>query len=54
MSKFNNKQKAALIDAWDELKKVEKAKNINADNVLDMRQKFDDKLNWDGKAMDLN
>jgi hypothetical protein len=33
---------------------VEKKKNINAWNVLDMRQKFDDKLNWDGKAMDLN
>lgn len=54
MSKFNAKQKAALIDAWDELKLVEKKKNINAWNVLDMRQKFDDKLNWDGKAMDLN
>ena len=54
MSKFNAKQKAALIDAWNELKLVEKKKNINAWNVLDMRQKFDDKLNWDGKAMDLN
>ena len=54
MSKFNAKQKAALIDAWSELKMVEKKKNINAGNVLDMRQKFDDKLNWDGKAMDLN
>ena len=54
MSKFNAKQKAALIDAWNELKMVEGKKNINAWNVLDMRQKFDDKLNWDGKAMDLN
>ena len=54
MSKFNAKQKAALVDAWNELKLVEKKKNINAWNVLDMRQKFDDKLNWDGKAMDLN
>lgn len=54
MSKFNAKQKAALIDAWNELKLVEKKKNINAWNVLDMRQKFDDKLNWDGKAMDIN
>ena len=54
MSKFNAKQKAALVDAWNELKMVEKKKNINAWNVLDMRQKFDDKLNWDGKAMDLN
>lgn len=54
MNKFNDKQKAALIDAWSELKKVENAKNINAWDVLDMRQKFDDKLNWDGKAMDLN
>lgn len=54
MSKFNSKQKAAIIDAWDELKLIEKKKNINAWNVLDMRQKFDDKLNWDGKAMDLN
>ena len=54
MSKFNAKQKAALVDAWNELKMVEGKKNINAWNVLDMRQKFDDKLNWDGKAMDLN
>ena len=53
MSKFNAKQKAALVDAWNELKMVEKQKNINAWNVLDMRQKFDDKLNWDGKAVDL-
>lgn len=53
MSKFNAKQKAALVDAWNELKLVEKKKNINAWNVLDMRQKFDDKLNWDGKAVDL-
>jgi len=54
LSKFNPKQIAALTDAWAELKKIEKAKNINAGTVLDMRQKFDDKLNWDGKAMDLN
>lgn len=54
INKFNDKQKAALIDAWEELKFIEKKKNINAWNVLDMRQKFDDKLNWDGKAMDLN
>lgn len=54
LSKFNAKQIAALTDAWAELKKIESAKNINAWNVLDMRQKFDDKLNWDGKAMDLN
>lgn len=53
MSKFNSKQKAALVDAWNELKMVEWKKNINAWNVLDMRQKFDDKLNWDGKAVDL-
>jgi hypothetical protein len=30
MSKFNAKQKAALIDAWNELKMVEGKKNINA------------------------
>lgn len=54
LSKFNAKQRAALTDAWNELKFVENKKNINAWNVLDMRQKFDDMLNRDGKAMDLN
>ena len=54
INKFNAKQKAALEAAWDQLKFIEKKKNINAWNVLDMRQKFDDMLNWDGKAMDLN
>jgi len=53
LSKYNAKQKRALQDAWDELKALEKAKKINAGNVLDMRQKMDDKLNWDGKASDL-
>ena len=53
LSKYNSKQKAALQDAWKELKALEKAKKINAGNVLDMRQKMDDKLNWDGKASDL-
>lgn len=54
MNKFNATQQKAILDAWNELKSIEKSKNINAGNVLDMRQKFDDKLNWDGKAMDLN
>jgi hypothetical protein len=54
INKFNTKQKAALIDAWNEMKMVEWKKKINAWNVLDLRQKFDDKLNWDGKASDLN
>ena len=53
LSKYNSKQRAALQDAWKELKALEKAKKINAGNVLDMRQKMDDKLNWDGKASDL-
>lgn len=53
LSKYNAKQKRALQDAWDEIKTLEKAKKINAGNVLDMRQKMDDKLNWDGKASDL-
>ena len=53
LSKYNAKQKRALQDAWNELKALEKAKKINAGNVLDMRQKMDDKLNWDGKASDL-
>lgn len=53
LSKYNAKQKRALQDAWNELKALEKAKKINASNVLDMRQKMDDKLNWDGKASDL-
>jgi hypothetical protein len=54
INKFNAKQKAAIVDAWNELKMVEWKKNINAWDVLDLRQKFDDKLNWDGKVMDLN
>jgi len=53
LSKFNPKQQRALQDAWNDLKTLEKAKKINAGNVLDMRQKMDDKLNWDGKASDL-
>ena len=53
LSKYNSKQQRALQDAWNELKTLEKSKKINAGNVLDMRQKMDDKLNWDGKASDL-
>ena len=53
LSKYNAKQQKALQDAWKELQALEKAKKINAGNVLDMRQKMDDKLNWDGKPADL-
>ena len=53
INKFNAPQQKALQDAWEVLKDIEWKKKINAGNVLDTRQKMDDKLNWDGKASDL-
>lgn len=53
INKFNAPQQKALQDAWEVLKDIEWKKKINAGNVLDMRQKMDDKLKWDGKPADL-
>ena len=53
INKFNAPQQRALQDAWEVLKDIEWKKKINAGNVLDTRQKMDDKLKWDGKPADL-
>lgn len=50
LSKFNSTQQKALQDAWQVIKEAQAAWNIDAWTLLDLRQKMDDKINWEGKA----
>ena len=52
LSEYNATQQKAIQDAWETLKAVEEAKNIDAWTALDQRRKIDDKINWEWKATD--
>lgn len=53
LSKFNEAQQKALQDAWQVIKDAQAAWNVDAGTILDLRQKFDDKVNWTWKPTEL-
>lgn len=50
-SKYNDSQKNALKKAWEIVKDAEWAEYLSADQILNLRQKFDDAINWDNKSL---
>ena len=52
LSEYNSTQQKAIQDAWETLKNIEDAKNVDAWTALDQRRKIDDKINWEWKATD--
>lgn len=50
LSEYNSTQQKAIQDAWETLKNIEEAKNVDAWTALDQRRKIDDKINWEWKA----
>jgi len=52
LSEYNPTQQKAIQDAWETLKNIEDAKNVDAWTALDQRRKIDDKINWEWKATD--
>ncbi len=52
LSEYNSTQQKAIQDAWEALKNIEDAKNVDAWTALDQRRKIDDKINWEWKATD--
>lgn len=53
LSKYNTAQQKALQDAWQVIKDAQAAWNLDAGTILDLRQKFDDKVNWTWKPTEL-
>ena len=53
LSKYNTAQQKALQDAWQVIKDAQAAWNVDAWTILDLRQKFDDKVNWTWKPTEL-
>ena len=53
LSKFNEAQQKALQDAWKVIKDAQAAWNVDAWTILDLRQKFDDKVNRTWKPTEL-
>ena len=53
LSKYNTAQQKALQDAWQVIKDAQAAWTVDAWTILDLRQKFDDKVNWTWKPTEL-
>lgn len=53
LSKYNASQQKALQDAWQVIKDAQAAWTVDAWTILDLRQKFDDKVNWTWKPTEL-
>lgn len=53
LSKYNVAQQKALQDARQVIKDAQAAWNVDAGTILDLRQKFDDKVNWTWKPTEL-
>ena len=50
LSKYNATQQKAIQDAWQVIKDAQAAGEIDAGTILDLRQKLDDKINWEWKS----
>lgn len=50
-SKYNDSQKNALKKAWWIIKDAEWAEYLSADQILNLRQKFDDAINRENKSL---
>lgn len=50
LSEYNATQQKAIKDAWETMKALEEAKNVDAWTSIDQRRKLDDKINWEWKA----
>lgn len=50
-SKYNDSQKNALKKAWEVVKDAEWAEYLSADQILNLRQKFDDAINRENKSL---
>ena len=53
LSKYNPTQQKALQDAWQVIKDAQAAESVDAGTILDLRQKFDDKVNRTWKPTEL-
>lgn len=53
LSRYNTAHKKALQEAWQIIKDAQAAENVDAGTILDLRQKFDDIVNWTDKPTEL-
>ena len=53
LSRYNAAHKKALQDAWQIIKDAQAAETVDAGTILDLRQKFDDIVNWTDKPTEL-
>jgi len=51
LSKFNDAQQTAIRSAWDTVRAIQQEQIIDANTTLNMRQKFDDIINWEWKSL---